>query len=77
MTLTQEQHLKTIKKYAFRGKIEEEDYIHSKITIKVSSVVSKALLEAHLKKDGNCALLYEIQVLGLFECWFPRYQIRK
>lgn len=75
MTLTQEEHIAAIKKYAFRGKIEEIDYIHSKIEIKVSSRRSKILLEIHLKKDGICHIQYEIQLLGLFECWFPRYQI--
>ena len=77
MTLSEEQHLSSIKKYAFRGKIEEVDYIRNTVTIKVSSRLSKTLLENHFKKNGRYDYRYEIKLLGLFECWFPRYQIRK
>lgn len=77
LNLSQEYHLSKIKKFAFRGKIEEIDYIHSIVTIKVSSRRSKALLEAHFKKHGIVSVFYNIKLLGLFECWFPRYQMRK
>ena len=66
--------IKAIKKCAFRGKVDEIDCTRSTIEIKVSSIISKKLLEEHLKTYGVCTILYEIKLLGLFECWFPRYQ---
>ncbi|MCK5611207.1 hypothetical protein KAR91_55570 [Candidatus Pacearchaeota archaeon] len=77
MTLTQEKHITAIKKYAFRGKIEEMDYIHSIITIKVPSRRSKILLEKHFKTHGRCDYTYKIKLLGWFECWVPLYQIAR
>lgn len=75
MNKSQEDHMEAIKEYAFRGKIEEIDYIHSIITIKVSSMLVKILLEKHFKKHGRSDYHYKIKILGWFECWFPRYQV--
>lgn len=74
MTLTEEKLLEIIKKCAFRGKIEEIDDIHNIIDLKVSSVMAKKLLQKHLKNHEIGDFKYRIKVLGLFECWFPRYQ---
>ena len=75
MTLTQEQLMEAIKKHAFRGKIEEDDFIRNIFTIKVSSKKSKILLEKHFKNHGRPDYLYKIKLLRWHECWFPRYQI--
>lgn len=75
MTKSQEDHMEAIKKYAFRGKIEEEDFIHRVVLIKVSSRRSKILLETYFKKYGIANVTYNIQLLKWYECWVPRYQV--
>lgn len=75
MTKSKEDHMEAIKKYAFRGKIEEEDFIHRVVLIKVSSIISKILLQDHFKEHGIANVTYKIQLLKWYECWVPRYQV--
>ena len=69
-------HMDIIKTYAFRAKLIEgnEPFV---VTIKVSGTRAKYFLEYYFRKHGMVHVQYRIRKLGLFECWFPRYQIKE
>ena len=66
-------HMEAVKNYSFRGRIVA--YIPNLVTIKVSSRRSRTILKLYFKANGPAGYHYNIQLLGWFECWFPRYQI--
>ncbi len=69
-------HLEIIKHNAFRGKLIE--LIPSKCIIKVPT--KKAVTRLDRCFNGGHGIInveYTIQKLGLFECWFPRYQFKR
>ena len=66
-------HMDIIKRKSFRGKIcSNKPFV---ATIKVSSRMARAVLTDYFNQHGSASVVYKIQLLGWFECWFPRYQI--
>lgn len=72
-TGTLQWHMDIIKKKSFRGKVYSNE--PNVVTIKVSSRMARAVLTDYFNHMKVVNVVYKIQLLGWFECWFPRYQI--
>lgn len=64
-------HFYFIRKTAFRGRIEE-----GKNTVKIKLPDQDSINHIHdlMRYFGVLGVDYQFEKLGLFECWFPRYQ---
>jgi hypothetical protein len=71
---TEQWYFDIIKPTSFRAKIICGHY---KITIKVHSIFAIYYLSKFFKNNGIVGIEYKFERLGLFECWFPRYQIKR